>query len=246
MGEEPVIGRPIEELLSAGGEQASHGVTTEAEQAAQREGLGALGDALLGKGGEGLGTEFFDGGEEAGRVFLERKEADVEGVACSPGVRWMMAVVGSDTSFEQGREQLWLRVGVAVTAKAVERHAETIGAGIEACKQEEIRRAKQLELPAYAPPPHRSSTSRWTARACPWCKRKPKAARASWKANRRTRARSNWVASSLKPVSMKRAGPFATRIPLLTSSRSRPPRRSTYGSTTKPGGVVGAARRRKS
>ncbi|MGO9561632.1 MAG: ISKra4 family transposase [Candidatus Korobacteraceae bacterium] len=80
------------------------------------------------------------------------RELDVEGVACSPGVRRMMAVVGSDTSFEQGREQLRLLAGIAVTAKAVERHAEAIGAGIEACEQEEIRRAKQLELPAVCAP----------------------------------------------------------------------------------------------
>ena len=80
------------------------------------------------------------------------RELDVEGVACSPGVRRMMAVVGSDTSFDQGREQLQLLAGIEVTAKAVERHAEAIGAGIEACEQEEIRRAKQLELPDVCAP----------------------------------------------------------------------------------------------
>ena len=80
------------------------------------------------------------------------RELDVEGVACSPAVRRMMAVVGSDTSFDQGREQLQLLAGIAVTAKAVERHAEAIGAGIETCEQEAIRRAKQLELPAICAP----------------------------------------------------------------------------------------------
>src|SRR5271157_2886980 len=35
-------------------------------------------------------------------------ELDVEGTEYSPGVRRMMAVVGSETSFEQGREQLAL------------------------------------------------------------------------------------------------------------------------------------------
>jgi hypothetical protein len=80
------------------------------------------------------------------------RELDVEGVAYSPGVRRMMAVVGSDTSFDQGREQLLLLAGIEVTAKAVERHAEAIGAGIEACEQEEIRRAKQLELPEVCAP----------------------------------------------------------------------------------------------
>jgi len=80
------------------------------------------------------------------------RELDVQGVACSPGVRRMMAVVGSDTSFDQGREQLQLLAGIEVTAKAVERHAEAIGAGIEASEQDEIRRAKQLELPDVCAP----------------------------------------------------------------------------------------------
>jgi hypothetical protein len=60
----------------------------------------------------------------------------------------MMAVVGSEASFEQGHEQLELLAGLEVTAKAVERHAEAIGADVEARNQEEILRAKQLELPS--------------------------------------------------------------------------------------------------
>jgi hypothetical protein len=80
------------------------------------------------------------------------RELDVEGVSCSPGVRRMMAVVGSESSFDQGREQLELLAGIEVTAKAVERQAEAIGSDIEACQQSEIRRAKQLELPAARGP----------------------------------------------------------------------------------------------
>ena len=75
------------------------------------------------------------------------RELAVEGTACSPGVRRMLAVVGSESSFEQGREQLQLLAGLQVTTKAVERHAEAIGADIAAGEQAEIRRAKQLELP---------------------------------------------------------------------------------------------------
>ena len=80
------------------------------------------------------------------------RELQVEGTACSPGVRRMMATVGSETSFEQAREQLELLAGLTVTAKAVERHAETIGAEIEASEQIAIGRAKQLELPAVCAP----------------------------------------------------------------------------------------------
>ncbi len=80
------------------------------------------------------------------------RELDVEGVSCSPGVRRMLAVVGSESSFDQGREQLELLAGIEVTTKAVERQAEAIGADIEACQQSEIGSAKQLELPVVAGP----------------------------------------------------------------------------------------------
>jgi hypothetical protein len=74
-------------------------------------------------------------------------ELDVEGTQYSPAVRRMMALVGSEASFEQGREQLELLAGIAATVKAVERQAEAIGADVAAREQDEIRRAKQLDLP---------------------------------------------------------------------------------------------------
>jgi hypothetical protein len=80
------------------------------------------------------------------------RELDVEGREFSPGVRRMMALVGSETSFDRGREQLELLAGLEVTAKAVEREAEAIGADIAARQQEQIRRSKQLELPAVCAP----------------------------------------------------------------------------------------------
>lgn len=80
------------------------------------------------------------------------RELDVEGTEFSPGVRRMMAAVGAEVSFEQSREQLQLLAGLEVASKAVERQAEAIGAAIEAGEQEEIRRAKQLELPEICAP----------------------------------------------------------------------------------------------
>ena len=77
---------------------------------------------------------------------------DVEGTECSPGVRRMMALVGAETSFDKGREQLDLLAGIEVTAKTVERHAEAIGGDIAAREQQEIRAAKQLELPEVCAP----------------------------------------------------------------------------------------------
>lgn len=80
------------------------------------------------------------------------RDLDVAATAYSPGLRRMLAVVGSDSSFEQGREQLQLLAGIEVTAKAVERQAETIGADLAAGEQEEARRAKQIELPEVCAP----------------------------------------------------------------------------------------------
>ncbi len=76
------------------------------------------------------------------------RELDVEGTQCSPGVRRMLALVGSESSFQHGRQQLELLAGLEVTAKAVQRHAQGIGADIAAREQAEIHRAQQLELPA--------------------------------------------------------------------------------------------------
>jgi hypothetical protein len=58
----------------------------------------------------------------------------------------MMAVVGSETSFEQGREQLALLAGLEVTTKAVERQAEALGAEIAAQQQAEIQQGLQRKL----------------------------------------------------------------------------------------------------
>jgi len=73
-------------------------------------------------------------------------EWDVEGTEYSPAVRRMMAVVGSETSFEHGRQQLELLGGLNVTTKAVERQAEAIGADIAQVEQAKAARSIQLEL----------------------------------------------------------------------------------------------------
>lgn len=79
-------------------------------------------------------------------------ELDVQGTEYSPGVRRMMAVVGSEASFEHGREQLELLAGLHVTTKAVERQAEAIGADIAQQEETQMKRAKQLELPQVIGP----------------------------------------------------------------------------------------------
>jgi hypothetical protein len=79
--------------------------------------------------------------------FPADEELDVVDTEFSPGVRRMQALVGQDAAFDHGREQMKLLAGLEVTTKSVERVAETIGADIARCEQEEIDRAVQLDLP---------------------------------------------------------------------------------------------------
>jgi hypothetical protein len=72
---------------------------------------------------------------------------DIEKLELSPGVRRMLALVGSEAPFDHGRQQIELLAGLKVTAKAVERTAEAIGADIAQGEQREIQRARQLDLP---------------------------------------------------------------------------------------------------
>jgi hypothetical protein len=73
---------------------------------------------------------------------------DIENTDFSPGVRRMLALVGSEcSSFDHGRQQMELLADLEVTAKAVERVTETIGADIARCQQEAIQQTMQLDLP---------------------------------------------------------------------------------------------------
>jgi hypothetical protein len=74
-------------------------------------------------------------------------ELDIENTERSPGVRRMQATVGQEAPFDQGRQQMKLLADLEVTTKSVERTAEAIGEDIATREQEEIQRAKQLDLP---------------------------------------------------------------------------------------------------
>lgn len=79
--------------------------------------------------------------------FPTDQELDVVHTEFSPGVRRMQALVGQDTPFDHGREQLKSLAGLEVTTKSVERVAEAVGEDIARCQQQEIDRAVQLDLP---------------------------------------------------------------------------------------------------
>jgi hypothetical protein len=74
-------------------------------------------------------------------------DLDIENTELSPGVHRMLATVGHEAAFDQGREQMKLLADLTVTTKAVERTAEAIGEDIERCEQQERKRAWQLDLP---------------------------------------------------------------------------------------------------
>ena len=79
--------------------------------------------------------------------FPADRELDIEHTEFSPGVRRMQALVGQGAPFDYGREQMELLAGLKVTAKSVERVAESIGADIARHQQQQINRVVQLELP---------------------------------------------------------------------------------------------------
>jgi len=85
--------------------------------------------------------------------FPADHELDIVNTDFSPGVRRMHALLGQQAPFDHGREQMKVLAGLEVTAKAVERTAESIGQDIEARQQTDIRRAKQLHLPVAVGPP---------------------------------------------------------------------------------------------
>jgi hypothetical protein len=58
-------------------------------------------------------------------------ELDIDKTDFSPGVRRMLAAVGSETPFAPGRKELKLLADLEVTAKAIERTAESVGADME-------------------------------------------------------------------------------------------------------------------
>ena len=64
--------------------------------------------------------------------FPADEALDVKGTEFSPGVRRMQALVGQESPFDHGREQMKILAGLEVTAKSVERTAEAIGADIAA------------------------------------------------------------------------------------------------------------------
>jgi hypothetical protein len=173
------------------------------------------------------------------------RELDVEGVCYSPGVRRMMAVVGSESSFDQGREQLELLAGIEVTAKAVERQAEAIGVDMQACEQAEIQRAKQLELPVVCSPAVPILYIEMDGTGIPVVKAETEH-RTGKLDGQPAHTREVKLGCVFTQTTTDQQGrPVREEDPLPMSPPSRPPKPSACGSTPKLGGATGAERRRR-
>lgn len=85
--------------------------------------------------------------------FPADQQLDIVHTEFSPGVRRMQALVGQDVPFDHGRQQMKLLAGLEVTAKSVERVAESIGDDIARRGQQEITGAVQLDLPIIVAEP---------------------------------------------------------------------------------------------
>lgn len=68
------------------------------------------------------------------------EQLDIVGTTRSPGMRRMMARVGSKSTFKEGRDDLKVLAGVTVSAKDVERVAEAVGADMEVWSRRERQR----------------------------------------------------------------------------------------------------------
>jgi len=86
-------------------------------------------------------------------TFPADADLDIQDTALSPGVRRMLAVVGSHAPFDHGRQQIQWLAGLDVTTKAVERTAEAIGEDIVRAAREQMSQAMPLDLPAIAGAP---------------------------------------------------------------------------------------------
>jgi len=80
-------------------------------------------------------------------------DLDIVSTSFSPGLRRLMARVGSKEAFDEGRRDLEELAGVFVTTKAVERVSECVGAEIEQVAQRERRAVQSGKIVPIKPVP---------------------------------------------------------------------------------------------
>jgi hypothetical protein len=87
---------------------------------------------------------------QEGRIPKD-EELDIVGSSFSPGVRRMLARVGSKESFEEGRQDLDFLAGIVVTSKQVERIAEQVGEEAEKRNLQDREDLQAATLPIMKP-----------------------------------------------------------------------------------------------
>ena len=147
--------------------------------------------------------------------------------------------LGGEDSFGAGHREPHLLAGLEVTTKAVERHAEGIGADIVQREQDRRDRVVQLEFPEILERLFHGCISKWMARNYPWWRPNCKVTPADPRDIRRAREKSNWVASSPKLLPTAGAVPLVTPLPRPTREPSKAPSCLADGFTSKPSTAAG-------
>ena len=125
------------------------------------------------------------------------------------------------------------RAGLEVTTKAVERTAEAIGEDIAAREREQIQQAVQLNLPVVVGQPIPILYIEIDGTGVPVIKAERREGKGEGQPA--TPGKSNWDASSPKPLGIRKVSRSATRIRRLIPPPSRLPAVSARGSIEKPG-----------
>lgn len=141
----------LEQLLNTDWQERARGCVLCAQQHVTRP-VGKRSKKVLTVVGEiQLRREYYHC-EKCGQGRVPRDEdLDIVGSGFSPGVRRMMARVGSKESFEEGRQDLECLAGLTVTSKQVERIAEQVGEEVERRNQKDLRDCAEGTLEEQPP-----------------------------------------------------------------------------------------------
>jgi hypothetical protein len=178
--------------------------------------------------------------------FPADQELDVVHTEFSPGVRRMQALVGQDSPFDHGREQMKLLAGLEVTTKSVERVAETIGADVAQREQQQIARAVQLDLPIIVGEPVPILYIQMDGTGVPVVKKETVGRKGKLDGLPAHTREVKLGCVFTQTDGTRKAMPFAIPIPPPMSVRLKPLRSLASASTWKAGTGAGAGRKRRS
>ena len=173
---------------------------------------------------------------------------DIEKTELSPGVRRMIALVGSEAPFDQGRRQIELLAGLQLTTKAVERTAESIGGDSVRREQTAVNQAIQLDLPIIAGEPIPILYVPMDGTGVPVVKKETegRVGKVDGQPAHTREVKFGCVFTQTGWDGMTKVMPSAIPAPQPTQARSKRPASSAIESIWKPGIAAGAAPKRRS